>query len=67
MAENQRQGENLPGQGGQQGTGQNDDVFKNDRDANRQGEMTRNREDEKRGQSDQQRGQSSRGSTGRNE
>jgi hypothetical protein len=57
MAENQN-----PGQGGQQGqkSGQQgisnrpDDEFQNDRDANRQGEQTRGRQDEKEGQSNQQ-------------
>jgi len=61
MAENQRQGQDRPGEGGQQGQGQQEAL----REANRQGEMTRNRDDEKRGQSDQQRGQSGQGGTQR--
>lgn len=65
MAENQRQGPERSGQGGPHG--HNDDVFRNDREANRQGEMTRNREDEKRDQSDEQSGRSGQdGTQGKN-
>ena len=53
MVENQRQDQDPRRQGGQHGQRPKDDPFANDREANQQGEVTRNGEDGKNGQFNQ--------------